>query len=461
MRPKLWLPTLLSLLSYFSLSQLILRHHVWHVQGFFLMSFACYVWFSRLTFSWRTLLLLAGLLRLPFFFSVPVLSDDFYRFLWDGWCLNQGLSPFTHTPSELVKQQAAYPQDLYAHLNSADYVSVYPPLHQLSFLFSFWFYEPDHYLPALTALRFLILVSEGVVYVVMRRLYRCSVRQAGLYLLSPLVVVEGVGNLHSESVLLAFLLASGGLLAGPAGAQTEGLRPRRTRRRTALSATYFAAAVATKLTPLLLLPFALLRQRRTEALVFFGVLLVCLIFFFSFFENPLGMGRGLALFFRHFEFNASVFAWVKGLGVLFTAQDISRELGPVLAVLSCALILVLSYRYRTVSFATGALWLYTVHLLFSSTVHPWYVVPLVGLGVLTPFKYPLLWSYVVLWSYVGYGSAGYEHPYLWTSTAYLLLLTTMVWEFSRLKRRGGGREGTKVPSRPPTSVSAASPPSTS
>jgi hypothetical protein len=30
----------------------------------------------------------------------PLLDDDLWRFLWDGWTLTQGLSPYNHLPAD-------------------------------------------------------------------------------------------------------------------------------------------------------------------------------------------------------------------------------------------------------------------------------------------------------------------------------------------------------------------------
>ena len=78
--------------------------------------------------------LLLRLLMLPFF---PMLSDDIYRFYWDGSIIWQGINPYAFLPSEIPMEvtQKIGPE-IIAKMNSPDYFSVYPPVAQLIFAVS-------------------------------------------------------------------------------------------------------------------------------------------------------------------------------------------------------------------------------------------------------------------------------------------------------------------------------------
>ena len=69
-------------------------------------------------------------LRLVLFASIPTLSDDYFRFIWDGNLMANCQNPFKYLPSELPKNE------IYDGLNSKNYYSVYPPFLQLIFGFS-------------------------------------------------------------------------------------------------------------------------------------------------------------------------------------------------------------------------------------------------------------------------------------------------------------------------------------
>ena len=68
----------------------------------------------------------------------PTLSDDGYRYIWDGAVqVQNGWNPYAETPREHVARGFEPPVPLEA-LNSPDYPSVYPPVSQLVFAFSAW-----------------------------------------------------------------------------------------------------------------------------------------------------------------------------------------------------------------------------------------------------------------------------------------------------------------------------------
>ncbi len=54
--------------------------------------------------SSKNLLYFSILCRAIFIFSLPVLSDDYFRFLWDGHLMNMGINPFLALPSALIEQ---------------------------------------------------------------------------------------------------------------------------------------------------------------------------------------------------------------------------------------------------------------------------------------------------------------------------------------------------------------------
>ncbi|MDP5045236.1 MAG: mannosyltransferase, partial [Leeuwenhoekiella sp.] len=56
-----------------------------------------------LKFNFKTLLLLGILVRLIFIVALPNLSQDYFRFLWDGRLTAQGLNPYLFTPDQWMQ----------------------------------------------------------------------------------------------------------------------------------------------------------------------------------------------------------------------------------------------------------------------------------------------------------------------------------------------------------------------
>ena len=70
------------------------------------------------------IVIVAILLRIGFSYIPPVLSDDAYRYIWDGVLTAQGENPFQLKPSDPELEELQN-DPIYPLLNSADYYSVY------------------------------------------------------------------------------------------------------------------------------------------------------------------------------------------------------------------------------------------------------------------------------------------------------------------------------------------------
>ena len=112
---------------------------------------------------------LAILFRLIFLFAIPNLSQDFYRFIWDGRMLFEGFNPYLFLPENFINhQQSPINQaiELYAgmgELNGSHYTN-YPPLNQLNFLIASLF-AGKSILGSVIVLRIQIILADiGIIY---------------------------------------------------------------------------------------------------------------------------------------------------------------------------------------------------------------------------------------------------------------------------------------------------------
>lgn len=73
----------------------------------------------------------AAAVRLPLLLCAPTLSDDAWRYVWEGEVWRAGFSPFVHAPDDPVL--AHLRSDVWAHVNHRSVPTVYPPLAQALF----------------------------------------------------------------------------------------------------------------------------------------------------------------------------------------------------------------------------------------------------------------------------------------------------------------------------------------
>ncbi|NJL13738.1 MAG: hypothetical protein HC913_12530 [Microscillaceae bacterium] len=401
-----------------------------------------------------------GLLsRLVFWPSLPVLSDDCFRFIWDGQLLLHGFNPFLYLPSEWRAQPAmpipALGEALYHRLNSPHYFTVYPPLHLgLSALGTGLF--PESWLGAVNVMRSGIVLADVGIFGLLVRLARQGALGASLahrgvwmgavYFLNPVVVMEGVGNAHFEPIMLFFMLA--------------GLYYTIFRRRASFGALLFALAIATKLLPLMLLPLVMRGLGLRKSLFFGGTLALSFGLMFwpflsmAFLQN---LGRSLNLYFQHFEFNASVYYLLRALGTAWYGYNPIAMLGPGLKIATLLAILGLSFASKNTQ---RSLWLrpwqiFGLYYLLATTVHPWYLIPLIGLSFGHPL--PLWWSAWVGLSYGAYQYSPYHEHLAWVSLEYsALAIGGLFWLWLEKKERLPGKtkndssEGLKTAEKQPT-----------
>lgn len=435
------LALLLSAAAYAGLAYGTPRPDFGQLLGLFGLALLAYAWLlhSRLPVRWG--LGAALVFRLLWVPAQPALSDDVYRFHWDGLLVANGSNPFRFRPDELmadsaraalpdsVRRAAVLPQlrRLYGLLNSPHYYSVYPPVSQAAFG------VVAYCCPASGAgfamgLRAIILLAELATAGLLLALLRTFGAPAGhalRYLLHPLAIVELVGNLHFEGVVLCFVLLMLWLLA---------------RGRWAGAAGALGLGVATKLVPLLALPLLLRRLGWRRFVAFAGVVGgVFGLLFAPFLSADLlvHIGKSLTLYFRNFEFNASIYYVARALGYWLTTYNQIALLGPALALVAGLLGLLLAWgerRHSVAALPVTLLLMLTGYYALATTVHPWYLTLLIGLGSLGRFRFPQVWGGLAVLSYAAYRTSAYtENPWLLT-LEYLVVYAVLAWEIRAGRR---------------------------
>lgn len=411
-----------SAIFYILLAFFIERHEHYYLIPAYLGVFTGYLLLLRNVnvLRIRHIFFIGILFRLIFLISLPALSDDFYRFIWDGRLLAEGFNPYQYLPSFFVGENALpfLDADLYYRLNSPNYFTIYPPIPQFIFLIAAALF-PDSIYGSVLVMKFMTLLAEvGLLYMLFRVLRRLKmpIRYMAIYAFNPLVIIELVGNLHHEGIMLFFLLLSIYLCL---------------KKKFASSAIIWALSVATKLIPLIFLPM-LLKRLPVKRLLTFGTvfLITTLILFVPLIDGLLqGMGQSLPLYFQKFEFNASIYYIIREVGYWVKGYNIIQTAGPFLGLTVFVVVMTYAlYSEKTIPWFKMMTWILVIFLLLATIVHPWYIISLICFSVFTGYIFPMAWSFLIFLTYIGYTPEGYvEQPWV-VLIEYLFVIPLMIYD---------------------------------
>ena len=373
---------------------------------------------------------LAILLRLGLIFSFPNLSDDIYRFIWDGQLIINGQNPFDYLPSELITADHKIPgisRELYEQLNSPEYYTIYPPIAQLVNVIAVALSPSNWWGSAVVMKCFLFGFEIGSILLIRKLLEHFQMDPGNVlyYALNPLIVIEVVGNLHFEGGMIFFFLLGFYLLV---------------KQKWDWAAVAMAGAVAAKLLPLLFMPFLIKRLGWLKSLRFFTIMgLVLLVLFLplingAFLQN---FGDSLNLYFRRFEFNASIYYIFRWIGYQTVGHNLIKVIGPRLAFVVLVVVVLaglLENAKQWKSYPLMCLLAISTYLFMGTTIHPWYVsLPLV-MCLFTPYRFPVLWSGVIMLTYINYSYSDYYENLWIVGLEYLLVFGFLLFEVWKKRR---------------------------
>ncbi len=394
--------------------------------------------------NWK-LLALAGLLfRIIFLLAIPNLSQDFYRFIWDGRMLLEGFNPYLSLPEVWVAQgnaPIAQARELYdgmGQLNGSHYTN-YPPISQFCYFIAALFASKS-ILGSAIVFRVLIIMADIGTFFFGRKLLQAlklPEKHIFWYILNPFIIIELTGNLHFEAVMVFFIIWSLYLLQ-------KGYWY--------WAAVALALSVSVKLIPLLFLPlfvqkFIMDRKKSFDKLsltkgisklIMFYSLVISVVFlafapFFSatFLKN---FSKTISLWFQNFEFNASIFYIVRWVGYQIVGWNVIETAGKILPMVTIVILLVLTFLRKnkaTTQLITAMVLGICTYYFLSTTVHPWYIAVPLSLCVFTRYRFPVVWSFVIILSYTAYIHPDFKENLWMVGLEYGIVLAVLGWEIYR------------------------------
>lgn len=389
-------------------------------------------------------------LRLLAFAGEPGLSDDVFRYVWEGEVVLAGASPYAFPPDDLaVSEMAALARDfpeLRARVNHPDVRAAHPPVSQALGA------------GAAALARALELAPEDGGVRILRAIYGlCDLlvlwplvtllRRAGLppslsvvWGWCPLAAIEFAGSGHQDSLAILLLL---GALAhvgsrGPAGTQAESPG------RTCMAAILWSGSILAKYLPLVALPW-FLRGRGGLRRVAIAALLVAIGFVpFLFLRGAdAGFVSGLSEYARRWDASSLVHRWIEGAFDEFFRRD-ETWTDPRYLARGVVVIAWLAYgatvarRVRDPMAGCGLL--IGAWLVLSPTLHPWY---LAWMLPFLAFRSSAAWAWLVLASPLLYWPIPrWQVDGVWSEPAWLWPAVALPF-FALLLGKGIARAGAR------------------
>jgi alpha-1,6-mannosyltransferase len=232
----------------------------------------------------------AGLIfRGTAFFAPPTLSDDIYRYLWDGRVQVAGLNPYKYPPDAPELAHLKTPE--WDGINHKHIRTIYPPLSQIIFATGALVY-PTINTQKLIFVGFDVLTSVLLLFLLKRK--NLPLGRVLIYSWHPLVIIEFASSGHLDSLAMSMMVAGFLFLEG---------------RRVQMSGAAWGLGFLAKLGTGLMLPWMILNREGRRLLLPFiatiGLGYACYAL------SPLGEWKNFlsspAIYAKSWAFNAGLF----------------------------------------------------------------------------------------------------------------------------------------------------------
>ncbi len=401
----------LSLVAYTGLVSLYFQSNtlnngsVPYTLGWYGLAFGAYlgalVWVERQNnISLKAIFITAILFRLLLLLTEPTLSDDIYRYIWDGYVANNGVSPYAHAIDAPELDYLANPQR--AQANHTWMASPYLPAAQILFASLTWFFplQPFYFQAAMVIFDLL----TGLLILRLLILAHLPAYRTIIYLWNPLVIVEVAHSAHVDAWMIFLMMLALWLT----------FTPRYPKISPWLAPLILAGATLTKGLPLLLLVVLIWQwqwwQTGLWSLALFGPLLSAGLRAGWGLSGPLegsGLFGALRIYAEQWNFNSGLFHWLEvglqNLGLSKATIWAKRIIWGLMLTLLGGM----AFKARGQKEPRLLLRLmsmpFMAYILLTPTLHPWYLLILLAF---VPFLAPApsesswRWLAVLPWLYL-------------------------------------------------------------
>ncbi len=347
---------------------------------------------GRLRFTTSEICLWAVLFRLIFLPTTPTLSDDLYRYAWDGAIVSEGGNPYLLPPAAFASRATGQMAAILSRVNHPHLVTIYPPLAQ--FLFGISWTASG----CLMGIKGMLIVIDLLTCLMLTRL--APLREAAiLYAWHPLAVLECASSGHLEPACLIFVISALFLL----------------KRKKFFSGMALGASVMIKLFPLIFLPFFIRRTGNRERLLFLaGMILICAVSLLPFFGQLGNLFKTLSIYGMKWEFSGFLYGLLR---LVAGTQWARLWLGMIFLGLAA-----LIWR-RDFSIERSLYLLSLAFILATPTLHPWYALFFLVFLPLYPRPLGLVFAWAAFLPYyvlIDYGLSGvWKEDFMLTSLVFL------------------------------------------
>lgn len=414
----------LSLITYIFFCYCTKRHEHISISLCVLGLFTFYILLLKLDLSTGLMVKIGLVFRLIILISAPNLSQDFYRFFWDGQLILNGFNPYLNTPNEIIiSKLISFPKmneiyELMGSLSQNNY-SNYPPIHQIITFITLLITDKSIIASIISLRLILILFDLGILFygIKLLKILKKPKNIIFIYFLNPLVILELIGNLHLEGVMVFFMILSFYHLY---------------RKSEIYSGIFLGLSILTKLIPLIILPLFLFRLGLKKSIRFIVTITAVISTGFAPFINfksLINYSESINLWFSNFEFNASIYYALKEIFKVFNIRLIDF----MVYIIPISIFIVMTYlismkKNKTQDILTQSLIILTTYLFISTTIHPWYIIPLIFLSCFTNYRYPIFWSFTIFLSYFSYYEIQVNENHFLLAIEYGLVIGILFYE---------------------------------